>query len=183
MKSSILLHICCAPCATAVLEKLREEMFSVSGYFYNPSIHPWKELQRRLDAVKTWAPQMNLPVVYSEEYEPEANVRMLLDAENRCQICFNDRLFATAREAARQGINQFTTTLTVSPYQNQDMIQEAGRKAAEESGIEYVHRDFREYYRNSIAISREQGLYRQPYCGCLFSERDRYLKVKSPGQK
>ncbi len=183
MNKDILLHICCAPCATSVLVKLREAGYSVFGYFYNPSIHPWKELQRRLDALKSWAPQVDLPVVYRDDYEPEKNIRMLLDAHNRCQACFNDRLLATACETARQGKKKFTTTLTVSPYQNQEMILKAGNEAAEQTGTEFVLYDFRDFYRRSIEISREFGLYRQPYCGCIFSERDRYMKRKSPGQK
>lgn len=181
MRSGILLHICCAPCATSVVEELRARDFSVSGFFYNPSIHPWKELQRRLSALKDWAPTVDLPVKYHEEYPLEENMRMLLDADNRCSECFYQRLSATAREAGKTGIDIFTTTLSVSPYQNHDLLIEAGMRAAGEAGVEFMYMDFRNLYKRSIEISRAAGLYRQPYCGCVFSERDRYLGTKSPG--
>lgn len=183
MSKRILLHICCAPCATAVLENLRSEGYEVHGYFYNPSIHPWKEFQRRLNALKEWAPAVNLPMVYSEDYPLEKNVRMLLDSNNRCLTCFSDRMESTANLASSQGFESFTSTLSVSPYQNHELLKDAGNKAAARLGSEYLYRDFRESYRRSIELSRNAGLYRQPYCGCVFSERDRYLKIKSPGEK
>jgi len=178
----ILLHICCAPCATAVVEKLREDDFEVRGYFYNPSIHPWKEFQRRLNALETWASDSDLTVDCFREYPLEDNVKMLLAAENRCLACFSDRMNETAAETARMGLKSFTTTLTVSPYQNRELIRKAAMAAADEYGVEYLHFDFRDRYLRSIELSREAGIYRQPYCGCVFSERDRYLKIKSPGE-
>lgn len=182
MSKRIMLHICCAPCATAVVEKLREDDFDVQGFFYNPSIHPWKEFQRRLNTLETWASECNLPVDFFREYPLEDNVRLLLEAENRCLSCFLDRMKMTASEAAGSGFDCFTTTLTVSPYQNQELIKRAAMEAAENFGVEYLHFDFRDLYKRSIELSREAGLYRQPYCGCVFSERDRYLKIKSPGE-
>ncbi len=179
----ILLHICCAPCATAVLEELRSGGFSVSGYFYNPAIQPWKELKRRTEALEAWAPEADLPVEIFRDYPLEATLDMLLRAENRCYACFLDRMTRTARRASEMGIPGFSTTLLVSPYQNLELIHRAGLKAGEAAGVEYVHRDFTGLYKRSIELSREAGLYRQPYCGCIFSERDRYLNIRSPGQK
>ncbi|MEA3265491.1 MAG: epoxyqueuosine reductase QueH [Candidatus Fermentibacteria bacterium] len=182
MIKKILLHVCCAPCATAVLEDLRADGFEVTGYFYNPSIHPWKEFKRRLDAVKEWAPAVGLPMIYHEEYPLEKNIRMLLKAENRCFACFSDRMERTAELASNTGIELFTSTLSVSPYQNHVLLQKAGDNASEIHGVRFMYKDFRKSYRRSIELSRSAGLYRQPYCGCVFSERDRYLKVKSPGE-
>ena len=182
MKEKILLHICCAPCATAVLENLRADGYEVTGYFYNPSIHPWKEFKRRLDALKEWAPSVNLPVIYYEEYPLEDNIRMLLSGENRCFSCFSDRMKKSAELASEMGIGLFTSTLTVSPYQNHEFLKKAGTIAAAQYDIQFVYIDFRSSYRRTIELSRGLGMYRQPYCGCVFSERDRYLKVKSPGQ-
>ncbi len=179
---SILLHICCAPCATAVLEELRSGGDSVSGYFYNPAIQPWKELKRRIDALEAWAPGVDLPVEIFRDYPLEATLEMLLGARNRCSACFLDRMLKTAVRASEMGIPRFTTTLLVSPYQNREMIREAGEKAARTVGVEYIHHDFTHLYKRSIALSREAGMYRQPYCGCVFSERDRYLNKRSPGQ-
>lgn len=183
MSSDMLLHICCAPCATAVLEALREQGHSVRGYFYNPSIHPWKELQRRLSTLLNWAPAADLPLDVVHEYPLEENISMLITAPNRCGACFMDRMRTTALKASELGIGRFTTTLTVSPYQNGELIREAGERASSETGVEYVHHDFTSLYRRSISLSRELGMYRQPYCGCVFSERDRYLDILSPGQK
>ncbi len=181
MKKKILLHICCAPCATAVLENLRSDGYDVTGFFYNPSIHPWKEFKRRLDALKEWAPSVDLPVIYRDDYPLEKNIRMLLDGDNRCFTCFLDRMEKTAGQASDNGISLFTSTLSVSPYQNHELLIEAGEKASGLNKTEFLYRDFRSSYRRSIELSREANIYRQPYCGCVFSERDRYLKIKSPG--
>ena len=181
MKEKILLHICCAPCATAVLENLRLDGYDVTGFFYNPSIHPWKEFKRRLDALKEWAPSVGLPVVYRDDYPLENNIRMLLGGDNRCFSCFLDRMEKTAGHASDNGIRLFTSTLSVSPYQNHELLIDAGEKASELNKTEFLYRDFRSSYRRSIDLSREANIYRQPYCGCVFSERDRYFKIKSPG--
>lgn len=183
MSERILLHICCAPCATAVVEILRAEGFDPHGIFYNPSIHPWKELQRRLEALKVWAADVDLPVEYVEEYPLEDNMSMLLNSDNRCLACFRDRMARSAAEASRLGIEKFTTTLSVSPYQNAVLIKKAGDEAGQSAGVHYMHRDFRESYGRSMEMSRKAGIYRQPYCGCIFSERDRYRKKKSPEYK
>jgi len=183
LSGDILLHICCAPCATAVVKSLRKEGLDPSGYFFNPSIHPWKELQRRADALRIWATSAGLSVEIVDEYPLEENLRMLLAAENRCSSCFQQRMNATAAKASALGVKGFTTTLLVSPYQNRELVGAAAFKAAELHGVEYFHRDFTPLYKETIRLSREAGLYRQPYCGCVFSERDRYLKMRSPGEK
>lgn len=167
---------------TVVCEQLQREGFEITAFFYNPNIHPWKERERRLGALTAYAYSKNIPLEIDEEYPLEENIKMLLDAENRCYACFQDRLSATADKARELGIDNFSTTLSVSPYQNQSFIMEAGKSAEKRSGVRFVYRDFREFYRESTRISREADMYRQPYCGCVFSERDRYLKLKSPGQ-
>ncbi len=182
MNRKILLHICCAPCATAVLERLRADGYDVTGFFYNPCIHPWKEFKRRLDTVKEWAPTVNLPVVYIQDYPLEENIRMLLGGGNRCFSCFKDRMGKTAQLAVEMEIQLFTSTLSVSPYQNHELLEKAGKDVSESLNVQYLYQDFRDSYKESIKLSRNAGLYRQPYCGCIFSERDRYLKIKSPGQ-
>jgi len=180
-EESLLLHACCGPCMTVVFEELQKEGFDITAFFYNPNIHPWKEWDRRLCSLSKYADSKNIPLLIDQEYPLEENIRMLLNAENRCYSCFGDRLSATAFKAAELGIENFSTTLSVSPYQNQSFIMEAGNAASRESGVRFIYRDFREFYRESMRISREAEMYRQPYCGCVFSERDRYLKLKSPG--
>lgn len=178
---SLLLHVCCAPCMTVVWKALSREGFAVTAFFYNPNIHPWKERQRRLEALISYSGSEGIPLEIVEAYPLEENIGMLLKAENRCYACFEDRLSVTADRAREMGIHAFSTTLSVSPYQNHDQINRAGEKAAVRAGVEFIYRDYRDLYRDSVRISRENGMYRQPYCGCVFSERDRYLGIKSPG--
>ena len=178
----MLLHVCCAPCLTVVLEGYRQLGYSVTGLFYNPNIHPWKERARRLDSLREYAEGAEMPLLVDEGYPLEDNLRMLLNAENRCATCFADRLGETARRAAELSFDVFATTLSVSPYQRPDLIERAGAEAVGEHGVPFSFRDYRPAFRRSVGLSRGLGLYRQPYCGCVLSERDRYLDVSSPGQ-
>ncbi|MGM0626717.1 MAG: epoxyqueuosine reductase QueH [Candidatus Fermentibacterota bacterium] len=178
----LLLHVCCAPCLTVVLEGYRELGYDVTGLFYNPNIHPWKERQRRLDSLRSYASEVEMALLVDEAYPLEENLRMLLAAPNRCAACFAHRLDETARRAAEGGFERFATTLTVSPYQRPDLILEAGTAAAAGHGVDFSFRDYRPAFRTSVEMSRALGLYRQPYCGCVMSERDRYLGIASPGQ-
>ncbi len=177
----LLLHVCCAPCMTVVQKALSREGFAVTAFFYNPNIHPFKERQRRLETLTAYSGSEGIPLEIVEAYPLEENIRMLLEAENRCYSCFEDRLSVTADRAHEMGMPAFSTTLSVSPYQNQEQIIKAGENAAFKAGVEFIYRDFRDLYKDSIRISRENGMYRQSYCGCVFSERDRYFKIKSPG--
>lgn len=171
----LLLHACCGPCITVVHRELTGEGFSVTGYFYNPNIHPWKERERRLEALTEYASKAGIPLEVDGRYPLEENLRLLMGSGDRCGACFSDRLEATARMASRMGIGSFSTTLTVSPYQDLSKILEAGGRAQDIWGVEFVFRDHTPLYRESVRLSREAGMYRQPYCGCVFSERDRYL--------
>jgi predicted adenine nucleotide alpha hydrolase (AANH) superfamily ATPase len=162
---------------TVVWRSLSREGFDVTGFFYNPNIHPWKERERRLAALLDYTALKGIPLEVSQEYPLEENLRMLLEAENRCAACFSDRLLSTAARASEMGFRFFSTTLSVSPYQDQDLIRTLGGEAARSHGVEFVYRDFTDLYRESVRLSREAGMYRQPYCGCVMSERDRYMKT------
>jgi predicted adenine nucleotide alpha hydrolase (AANH) superfamily ATPase len=170
----LLLHVCCAPCSTVVQDSLGEEGWALTAFFHNPNIHPWSEWKRRLDAVTAYTEQMEIPLETDLSYPLEENLMLLLGAARRCQACFAERLHATAVKAAALGIRNFSTTLSVSPYQDQELITASGESAAAATGTVFVYRDFRNRYRESVRLSREQGQYRQPYCGCVMSERDRY---------
>lgn len=171
----LLLHTCCGPCMTVVYRELMDEGYGVTCYFYNPNIHPWKEHRRRLETLTEYASGRGIPLETDVSYPLEDNLRMLLEADNRCRACFRDRLLATARRASEMGIGVFSTTLSVSPYQDQSLILETGTEVQDESGVDFVYRDFSSMYSESVRLSREAGMYRQPYCGCVLSERDRYL--------
>jgi len=161
---------------TVVQHGLRDEGFEITAFFRNPNIHPWKEMRRRLKAVEEYSLELGLSLEVDPCYPIEEYLSMLLAADDRCRACFRERLSATARMAAELGIGLFSTTLSVSPYQDQQAVIDAGEAAGTEFGVEFIYRDFRPRYRESIRVSREAGMYRQAYCGCIFSERDRYVK-------
>jgi len=128
--------------------------------------------------MEAYADGVDLALISDDTYPLEKNLAMLLTSENRCLACFTDRLETTALRAAEKGIEAFATTLSVSPWQDHDLLQEAGNRAAQHTGCRFLYRDFRSLYRKSVEISRELELYRQSYCGCVMSERDRYAKER-----
>lgn len=175
MSTRILLHACCAPCATVTVEEYAKAGFEPVLYFHNPNIHPYREFVRRLETIEKWAASAGFPLIVDRDYPLEANVTMLLASSPRCLGCARQRLSAAAEIAAANGCGFFGTTLSVSPYQNHEYIIQAGGEAEGRFGVKFAYLDCRRRYRDSIDISRALELYRQPYCGCVFSERDRYL--------
>lgn len=171
----MLLHICCGPCACGTIPVWRREAFEIVGFFYNPNIHPLMEYRRRLEGARETADVADTPLVVDTAYDPEAWFTAVLgDEGSRCQRCISMRLERSAREAANQGCEAFSTTLAISPWQDHDAIQASGEEAARRHDIDYVYADLRGQYRLSRRVSREMGLYRQKYCGCLISEWERY---------
>jgi predicted adenine nucleotide alpha hydrolase (AANH) superfamily ATPase len=171
----VLLHICCANCAIYPVKILREQNMQVTGYFFNHNIHPYQEFKRRLDTVKEYADQVDLDVIYRDEYLLEeflSNVAQ--EPQCRCDYCYQSRLAATARLAAEQGFDAFSTSLLYSRYQQHDNIREIGEALAQKYNLEFIYQDFREGWNKGIKTSKKMGLYRQQYCGCIYSEKDRY---------
>jgi len=176
----ILLHICCGPCSTYPIERLQEEGFQVTGFWYNPNIHPWQEHQRRWESAQKYAEIVNLPVIWYEKYEMPLYLRSVAGHERfreRCRICYRMRLEKTAQVAAEGGFDAFTTTLLISPYQDQALIRQIGEELAEEWGMEFYFENFRRGWSERGRLTREHDLYRQQYCGCIYSEWERYNKV------
>lgn len=174
-----LIHVCCAPCLTYPLRKLKEKGFDVSGFFYNPNIHPFAEYQRRRRSLEEFSRHLGVEVTYHPGYDVESYFRQISFKEStpeRCQICHRLRLARTAKAAKEKGLEVFTTTLLVSPYQDHQMIREIGQQLAEEEDIKFYYEDFRNGYQEAVRLSKEANLYRQKYCGCIFSERDRFKK-------
>ncbi|NPV26524.1 MAG: epoxyqueuosine reductase QueH [Firmicutes bacterium] len=170
-----LLHICCGPCATYPVPRLREQGHEVHGYFYNPNIHPYQEFSRRQAGVEQLAKAINLPVIYYADYELEPFLREVVFREHqRCRFCYYLRLKQAAQIARHGKFDAFTTTLLVSPFQKHEQIREIGELVGEQMGVSFYYEDFRPGYPETIGRSKELGLYRQQYCGCIFSEKERY---------
>ena len=173
----ILLHICCANCVIYPLERIEEKVEEVVGYFFNPNIHPYQEYQRRLEALKQYSQEVGLKVIYRDEYLLEEFLRNVSHQVNeRCQFCYSFRLEATAREAKDKGFDRFSSTLLQSTHQNHALIKETGERIAQKVGIPFYYEDFRQGWGRGLEVSKSLGLYRQQYCGCIYSEKERFLK-------
>lgn len=176
----ILVHVCCAPCFTYPHKHLVEEGHEVVGFFYNPNIHPYNEYKNRLHALQRYSAIKPVGVIYKDEYPLEefirGQVKTMDEGKKRCEFCFEKRLNETAKAAKEKGFNAFTTTLLESKYQPHEQIKSIGEKCAKNYDIEFYYEDFREGWKDSIDISKSLDLYRQKYCGCIFSEMERYMK-------
>lgn len=175
----VLIHACCAHCAAYTAEHWRRQGYEVSGYWYNPNIHPHAEHRNRLESMKTLAQEINLPLIIEERYDfIEYFRRVAGHEEERCRHCFELRLLKTAETTHRTGFDAFTTTLLISPHQKHDVLKEIGEKVARETGVEFLYADLRKRYSDSRHITKPLELYRQQYCGCLYSEWERYAGTK-----
>jgi predicted adenine nucleotide alpha hydrolase (AANH) superfamily ATPase len=180
---SVLLHICCGPCAVYPLEVMKGEGLKVKGYFYNPNIHPYLEFKKRIEAVEKLSARMNLPVDYHREYGLRDYLRQVVYHEDsRCGLCYDMRLREVVAKAKKMRADAFTTTLLYSRYQNHDLIRSRAEELAEQHNIPFLYQDFRQGWQQGIDMSREMDLYRQSYCGCIYSEQERYDKHFSKGK-
>jgi len=174
--------MCCGPCSIYPLRRVLEGKYEVHGYFYNPNIHPRKEFIKRLEATKKLATLMQLPVIFSEDYEPEpffaglsGTDKKTLPLTERCTHCYRLRLQATAEAAKAGGFEFFSSSLLYSTFQNHESIIEEARIAEQKSGVRFFYEDFREGWQAGIEASKDMELFRQNYCGCIFSKGDRGL--------
>ncbi len=175
--NSVLVHCCCAHCAAYTIDCWRQQGYEVSALWYNPNIHPYMEHQHRLEAMKSLAQEVNLPLIITEGYDIIDYFRQVAGHEpQRCQYCFRLRLLKTAETAHQAGFNAFTTSLLISPHQKHDLLREIGNKISKEKGIDFLYADLRKRYSNSRRMTKSFNLYRQQYCGCIYSEWERYAK-------
>ena len=174
----LLMHTCCAPCSVYCIDSLRKEEIEPTVYWYNPNIHPYIEYKTRRDTLREYTKSIEIEAVFHEEYGlDEFCKNVVCDLQNRCvNYCYRVRLEDTAKYAKLNGYDTITTTLLVSPYQKNEFIHELGDKIAKEYGLKFLYRDFRVGFREGQAKARELGLYMQKYCGCVFSEEERYAK-------
>lgn len=172
-----LLHTCCAPCSVSCIEQLRTEGIEPVSYWFNPNIHPYQEYKARRDTLMAYAPTIGMKLIVQEQYGLRDFVCAVSDdIAHRCGKCYEMRLLQTAKFAAENGFDSFTSTLFVSPYQNHDLMAEVAERAAKEWGVSFLYRDFRPGFRAGQQKARELGFYMQKYCGCVFSEENRYGK-------
>lgn len=179
---TLLLHACCAPCSSYCLEYL-SQYFSITVLFYNPNISPAEEYQKRVDEIRrliSELPAINKISLIEGRYLPEEfyNAVKGLELEpeggKRCPVCFELRLREAAVTAKKLGFDYFTTTLSISPLKDAEKLNDIGKMLSDEYGVAYLYSDFKKKngYKRSIELSREYNLYRQNFCGCVFSKRD-----------
>ncbi|MCY6484959.1 epoxyqueuosine reductase QueH [Clostridium aestuarii] len=177
---SLFLHSCCAPCSSYVLEYLTE-FFNITVFYYNPNIHPEYEYRKRVEEQKEFI--KNFPAVkkidfIEGDYIPEEffNLTKGLEKEKeggiRCFKCYEFRLKETAKQAKKLGFDYFTTTLSISPHKNAEKLNKIGERISEKFEVKFLNSDFkkRNGYKRSIELSSEYNLYRQNYCGCIYSQ-------------
>ena len=174
----VLMHTCCAPCSVYCIKSLRAEGIEPTVFWYNPNIHPYTEYKSRRDCLKEYAAKVGVKAIFEDEYGlMKFCENVSSDIANRCvNYCYPTRIGETVRYAKEHGFDAFTTTLLVSPYQKHEELKGVCELLAKEYGIEFLYRDFRVGFREGQAKAREAGLYMQKYCGCIFSEADRYSK-------
>jgi len=178
MKPKMLLHICCAPCSTYVIESLKEK-YDLTGYFYNPNIHPESEYLHREKEMTRYAHDIGLGLICAEYddarwFEMTKGMEDMPEGGDRCLLCYEMRLKKTAQYASEHGYQSFATTLSISPHKNSAKINDIGSKVAEYHNVQFYPADFKKHggFETSIKISKEFGLYRQSYCGCIFSKKE-----------
>jgi len=149
----------------------------VMGFFYRHNIHPFQECQRRENTLKQYAESIDFKVIYQKDYKIEKFFQAVVFREqDRCRYCYHDRLKATALVAKKGKFEGFTTTLLYSKFQNHSLIREIGEAIAKKYGLTFFYHDFREGWKYGIEKSKSLDMYRQQYCGCIYSEKDRYFK-------
>ena len=179
-RKKLLLHACCAPCSSYVLEYLTE-YFDISVFYYNPNISPFSEYEKRISELKRLIREMPLSGktdIIDGKYDPESFIDIAAGSEGlpeggeRCFRCYRLRMEEAAKKALEKGFDYFTTTLSISPHKNAEKINEIGQELEQKYGVKYLYADFkkRDGYKRSIQLSHDYGLYRQNYCGCIYSK-------------
>ena len=179
----ILLHTCCAPCSTYVVDKLRKDGYDdITAFWYNINIHPYTEYKQRLETLIEYSKMIELPLIIEHNYGiREFTQNVINNIDGRCMYCYESRLEYTAKYAKEHGFDAFSTTLLVSPYQKHELIIKIAEEMAKKYGVKFIYQDFREGFRIGQQMAREANLYMQKYCGCIYSEEDRYKKQIEKG--
>ena len=185
--TTLLLHTCCAPClmgSKPVIEKTAaDNTIDITCFWYNPNIHPYTEYKSRRDALIEYTEKNKINLIVRDYYGLVEFTKNVIDTidnpdkrDKRCGYCYETRLKETAKYASENEFDMFSSTLLVSPYQNHERLKETGEKYAREFGVKFFYADFRVNFREGQKAARENNVYLQKYCGCIFSEQERYLK-------
>jgi predicted adenine nucleotide alpha hydrolase (AANH) superfamily ATPase len=178
-EDALLLHVCCGPCALLPVRRLQDAGYRVTGWFMNPNIHPLTEYLRRREAAEECAQRLGTDILFDDEaWDIAAWLRVATQDDAppaRCHRCCRDRIEAVSARAIELGFPCFSTSLLYSRYQPHEAIRAAGMAAAKD-GIRFVYEDFRRDWQMGQDTARQWGVYRQPYCGCVYSEAERYRK-------
>jgi predicted adenine nucleotide alpha hydrolase (AANH) superfamily ATPase len=183
----LLFHCCCGPCTLSCLDSLKKLVAANDEFklfWYNPNIHPYTEYRARKNTFTQFAEKENLNNLIVDEYGLQFFLEAVSsDTQNRCEKCYRIRLGKTAETAARTGMDAFSTSLLVSPYQDHNAIRRVGEEVASRYNIAFLYHDFRAFFREGQVKAKARDMYMQKYCGCVFSEEERYLKTKPEGNK
>lgn len=173
--AKLLVHSCCAHCAAFTFDYWREQGHDITAFWYNPNIHPYSEHVARLKSMRSLAGLTSAPLIEADGYDILSYFRAVVGHENdRCRHCFALRLGQAAEQAARGGFEAFTTTLLISPQQKHEIIRETGERTGREKAVRFLYADLRKRYSESRRMTKPLELYRQQYCGCIYSEWERY---------
>ncbi len=176
---NLLLHTCCGPCSVYPIAELQQQGHDITGYFYNPNIHPFREFKRRLASMRLCSEGKGIFCEYDTEYGLVKYLRrVVFHEEERCGLCYALRLEEVARKTKELGLDGFTSTLLYSRYQKHKLICTIAGEMAQKYDVEFFYQDFRAGWQAGIDESITLDLYRQPYCGCIYSEQERYDKSK-----
>ena len=171
----LLLHSCCAPCSIQSVESLIADGILPDLFWFNPNIHPYTEYHSRLDSLRVFAEDKKLSLIIEDDQQPQSPAPSpQFPLTQRCAFCYRLRFEKTASYAAERGYDAFSTTLLISPYQNHELIKQTGEEMAALYGIEFLYKDFRPRFREGQSQARVAGYYMQKYCGCIYSEEERY---------
>lgn len=188
----LLLHTCCAPCLSGARIPFEEEGSEITVYWYNPNIHPFKEYEKRLQTLERYLYLDPLPLIIENDYEPIDFIRQQAEASinegprkiegmmnpdqrsKRCGHCYLSRIEKCVLKAKLEGFDAFSTTMLISKHQDHEAIRSFCNDLSMKHGVKFIYKDLRKNWKDSISKSKELSLYRQPYCGCIFSEFERY---------
>ena len=173
----VLIHTCCGPCSIYPVEAIKASGLEVMGFFYRHNIHPYSECLKRQENLEAYARQIGLRLIIQEGYDLEGFIQNVVYREkDRCTYCYHDRLRTTALLAKRGKFDYFTSTLLYSKFQNHDLVKSIGESIQKSTGVPFFYEDFRSGWKEGIEKSKGRQMYRQQYCGCIYSEKERFYR-------